>query len=98
MIITHAHLQIDLTKEQEFLEEIRSLVADSRAEEGNISYDLMKDTEKENTYIMVEVWEDKKAVESHGKSSHFTAFIKKAPQFLTASLQIESYEGSKIER
>ncbi|KGP74447.1 putative quinol monooxygenase [Pontibacillus yanchengensis] len=98
MIITHAHFQIDPTKEQEFLEEIRPLMEQSRAEDGNISYDLLKDTEKENTYTMVEVWKDMEAVEVHGNSNHFTAFLEKAPQFLTAPLQIESYEGNKIER
>ncbi|MYL34929.1 antibiotic biosynthesis monooxygenase [Pontibacillus yanchengensis] len=98
MIITHAHFQIDPTKEQEFLEEIRSLIEKSRVEEGNISYNLMKDIEKENTYTMVEVWEDQESVERHGNSSHFTAFVEKAPQFLTAPLQIESYEGQKLER
>lgn len=98
MIITHAHFQVNPEKEQAFLEEIRSLIADSRKEDGNISYDLMKSTEQENTYTMVEVWQDQASVEAHGKSSHFTAFVEKAPQFLTAPLAIESYVGEKIDR
>ena len=56
MIIIHAGFQIQADKEQAFLEEIRPLIAASKAELGNVAYDLMKDIEKENVYTMVEVW------------------------------------------
>lgn len=58
MIIIHAIFQVDPAKQQSFLEEIRPLIHNSREESGNVSYDLYKDTEKENVYTMVEVWKD----------------------------------------
>lgn len=59
MIIIHAIFQVDPAKQQSFLEEIRPLIHSSREESGNVSYDLYKDTEKENVYTMVEVWKMK---------------------------------------
>ncbi|MCA1058929.1 antibiotic biosynthesis monooxygenase [Rossellomorea aquimaris] len=98
MIIIHAEFQINPIKEQAFLEEIRPLVSSSRGEEGNISYDLMKDTERDHVYTMVEVWKDSAAVESHNGSDHFTSFVGRAPEYLTAPLNVKMYDGNKIEK
>ncbi|MCA1055913.1 antibiotic biosynthesis monooxygenase [Rossellomorea aquimaris] len=98
MIIIHAHFQIKADKEQAFLEEVRSLVSASRAEEGNISYDLMKDTEKEQTYTMVETWKDGAAVEAHNTSEHFIDFGKKAPEYMAAPIDVQVFAGEKVER
>ncbi|WP_273854059.1 putative quinol monooxygenase [Guptibacillus spartinae] len=98
MFIIHAGFHINPAKEEEFLKEVRSVIEASRSEEGNISYDLLKDTETEHVYTMVEVWKDGAAVESHNKSSHFTSFVGKAPEFLTAPLDLKIYTGDKIEK
>lgn len=96
MIIIHAIFQVDPAKQQSFLEEIRPLIHSSREESGNISYDLYKDIEKENVYTMVEVWKDEAAVASHNTSEHFTSFVSKVKQFLTAPLDITAYNLSLI--
>ncbi|WP_064090917.1 putative quinol monooxygenase [Rossellomorea aquimaris] len=98
MIIIHAGFHINPVKEEAFLNEVHSLIAASRAEEGNISYDLMKDTEKDNVYTMVEVWKDEAAVESHNTSEHFSSFVRKAPEYLAAPLDVKTYEGNKLEK
>jgi len=98
MIIIHARFQLQPEQEQAFLEEIRPLIAASRAEHGNIAYDLMKDIETENVYTMVELWTDSSAVEDHNKSVHFTAFASKAPQYLAARLDVKLYESEEIKR
>ena len=58
MIIIHAVFHINPAKQDSFLEEIQPLIAASREESGNVSYELHKNTEKENVFTMVEVWED----------------------------------------
>lgn len=97
MIIIHATFQVDPAKQQTFLEEVQPLLHGSREESGNVSYDLYKDTEKENVYTMVEVWKDEAAVASHNTSEHFTSFVSKASQFLTAPLNIKAYNGELVE-
>ena len=42
MIIIHAHLQVQAAQEQAFLAAAKELIAATRQEEGNISYDLVK--------------------------------------------------------
>ncbi|SFC55311.1 putative quinol monooxygenase [Bacillus sp. UNCCL81] len=96
MIIIHAKMTIDSTKEAKFLEEMTSLLELSRAEEGNISYDLTKQTDRENEFIMVEIWKDVNAVTAHNTSAHFTAFAEKAKDYLTAPIQINLFEANKL--
>ncbi|MEH7402806.1 putative quinol monooxygenase [Gottfriedia acidiceleris] len=96
MIIIHAKMTIDSAKETKFLEEMTSLLELSRAEEGNISYDLTKQTDSENEYIMVEIWQDLNAVNAHNTSAHFTAFAEKASDYLSAPIQINLFEANKI--
>jgi quinol monooxygenase YgiN len=98
MIIIHAGFQVLKEKEEEFLDEIYKLVDASREESGNVSYHLMKDTEKTNAYLMVEVWKDHEAVQSHNGSEHFTSFISKAKPYLSAPLDVKIYDGNLLER
>ncbi|TYS31316.1 putative quinol monooxygenase [Bacillus pumilus] len=96
MIITHAGMTIHPEKENEFLEEINALMKASREEEGNVSYKLFKDTEKENTFLMVEVWKDEAAVQSHNTSAHFQSFVAKAKEFLAAPLDVVAFKGEQL--
>ncbi|MEI5908081.1 putative quinol monooxygenase [Bacillus spongiae] len=98
MIIIHATIQVNPTKEHTFMEEVQSLISASRAESGNISYDLMKDTEKDGVYTMVEVWKDFEAVQSHNVSEHFTYFTGKASEYLTAPLDAKVFEAKAVEK
>ncbi|MDQ0208721.1 putative quinol monooxygenase [Alkalicoccobacillus murimartini] len=96
MIITHVRFQIKPEQEQAFLDEMKDLIKETRKETGNISYELMKNIEEDYTYTMVETWEDEKATKLHNESSHFTAFAKKAPDFLAGPIQANGYSGEAI--
>ncbi|GGI12871.1 MULTISPECIES: putative quinol monooxygenase [Gottfriedia] len=93
MIIIHAEFHLNKTKEENFLKDISDLVKNSRKENGNISYNLYKEIEKDNIFTMVEVWEDMVAVESHNKSEHFTSFVTKAKDYFVAPLKIKIFDG-----
>lgn len=96
MIIIHATFHINPAKQDLFLEEIQPLITASREENGNISYRLQKDTENENVFTMVEVWQDMQAVASHNSSEHFTKFVANAKDFLTAPLEVKAFEGQLL--
>ncbi|CAH2714675.1 Putative monooxygenase YcnE [Neobacillus rhizosphaerae] len=96
MIIIHAIFHINPAKQDLFLEEIQPLIVASREEYGNISYCLQKDTENENVFTMVEVWQDMQAVASHNSSEHFTKFVANAKDFLTAPLEVKAFEGQPL--
>jgi quinol monooxygenase YgiN len=96
MIIIHASLRINPAKNEEFLQEVEGLLAASRAEEGNVSYDLFQEAGKEHSYMMVEVWKSPEAVDIHNKSSHFQAFGAKAKEFLAAPLGLNVFNGEQV--
>ncbi|WP_088010759.1 putative quinol monooxygenase [Gottfriedia acidiceleris] len=93
MIIIHAEFHITKTKEENFLKEISELIKNSRQENGNISYNLYKEIEKDYVFTMVEVWKDMEAVEMHNTSEHFKSFVSKAKDYLVAPLKVKVFDG-----
>jgi quinol monooxygenase YgiN len=98
MIIIHAGFQVKPDVEQKFLKEIKPLIEASRAEQGNVSYDLLKDTEKAGAFTMVELWTDMEAVQTHNQAEHFTAFMAKAPQFMAAPTEVKLFNAEPISK
>lgn len=98
MIIIHANLQVKPEQEQAFLEEVKTLLHETRQEAGNISYNLLKNTEQEFHYTMVELWKDMEATASHNSSAHFTAFIQKASTFMAAPMELNVFTGETVNR
>ncbi|MFJ8264025.1 putative quinol monooxygenase [Rummeliibacillus sp. NPDC094406] len=96
MIIIHATFHINQKKQDMFLKEIQPLIATSREENGNVSYHLQKDVENENVFTMLEIWQDMQSVASHNSSEHFTSFVAKAKDFLTAPLDVKAFEGKPL--
>ncbi|MEM5010399.1 putative quinol monooxygenase [Niallia taxi] len=96
MFVIHAKMKLQEGKEAAFLEEVCTLVKASREEEGNISYQLVKSVEEENTFIMIEGWKDQAAIEQHNASSHFQGFVSKAGEYLAAPLEAEVFQAEKL--
>ncbi|HGH0043774.1 TPA: putative quinol monooxygenase [Neisseria meningitidis] len=55
--------------------QFKELVKASRAEEGNISYDLHQEIGKPNRFVFVENWKSQAAIDEHNASAHFQAFV-----------------------
>ncbi|MBW4085154.1 putative quinol monooxygenase [Paenibacillus sp. S150] len=98
MIIIHAVMQVNPEFKEKFLAEASQLLAATHKEEGNLSYELYNHFEQENTYIMVETWRDSESVSSHNASPHFTGFAAKAPEFLTAPLDVKVFNGEPVSK
>jgi len=97
MLIIHAHLQVLPAQEEAFLTVAKVLVAASKEEEGNVGYTLLKSTDHEHHYTMVEKWKDAAAVAAHNASGHFQAFVKQAPSFFAAPMELEVFAGEPVE-
>lgn len=76
-------------KKEEFISIVKELVEKSRAEEGNISYDLWEDINNTNVFTFIEEWKDRAAVDEHNASEHFTRIV---PQIR----QLTAGEGSEV--
>ncbi|QEY24199.1 putative quinol monooxygenase [Neisseria animalis] len=55
--------------------QFKELVRASRAEEGNISYDLHQEIGNPNRFVFFENWASQVAVDSHNASAHFQNFV-----------------------
>lgn len=95
MIIIHAQLTIKPEAEELFLDKAQHLLTASRAEEGNIRYELFRHTEQSNVFIVVEQWKDREAIAFHNQAPHFTGFFAEAGQWFAAPPQIESFVVEK---
>jgi len=69
-----------VTVKPEYTEDLaaqfKELVKASRAEEGNISYDLHQEIGKPNHFVFVESWKSQAAIDAHNASEHFQGFVK----------------------
>jgi quinol monooxygenase YgiN len=64
-------------KEEELKRELLALSAPTRAEPGNITYDLYQSTEKKNEFMRFEVWRNPEALEDHKGTPHIKASFKR---------------------
>ncbi len=56
---------------------LSSLLAPTRTEQGCISYELSRSTEKPGTFLFSEKFTNQAALDAHIASAHFQAFLKK---------------------
>ncbi len=71
-----ATIEIKPEFRQEFLDYLNNgLITKSRAEAGNIQYDLHQSMDNENLFVVIENWSGAAAVEEHNASDHFQAFV-----------------------
>lgn len=86
-----ARVEVLEGKEKEFIEEAKKLIEGTRAEEGNISYNLYQNPENPCMFIFYEEYRDKDAMAIHPASEHFKIFGKAIEGMLAKELVIESF-------
>ncbi|MFE4713741.1 MULTISPECIES: putative quinol monooxygenase [unclassified Paenibacillus] len=96
MIIIHAVFHVKPERREQFLTEVKPLIASSQTEEGNLAYELYEQSGQDNVFIMVETWRDAEAVAAHNASSHFTGFAGQAGEFLSAPLDVKVYNAEQV--
>jgi quinol monooxygenase YgiN/quercetin dioxygenase-like cupin family protein len=67
-------------KEEELKSELLALTAPTRAEPGNVAYDLYQSTVKPNQFARFEIWRSAQALEDHKATTHIQASFAKRQQ------------------
>lgn len=75
-IVLIARLRVKEDRVEEAKKAALSIVADSRAEEGCINYDIHQSVEDETLFFWHETWKDRAALEEHFETPHFGEFFK----------------------
>lgn len=93
MIVLNVFIPVKPEEEENFLKSINKLIEHSRLEEGNISYDMFKQTDKENMYVTIEHWKDEEAIAVHNDSDHFQAFAATINDFVVTPMDFRKYQA-----
>jgi quinol monooxygenase YgiN len=73
-VVITAYLEITPDKTAKFLTDVQEVITKSKAEEGNVSYNLFSDLKEKNKFVFVEEWKNRAAVETHFATEHFKKF------------------------
>jgi quinol monooxygenase YgiN len=65
-----------------------ALVAPSRAEKGNVSYDLHQGIDDKTTFVFYENWASMDAFNLHKESPHFQHFLTATKDWLDGDLKV----------
>lgn len=79
-------------KKEEALAVFSELIAETRKEKGNISYNLHELIDDPNVVAMIEVWESMEDLEAHLKSEHFNRLIPKIGPMTAEESRLEVYK------
>lgn len=70
-----AHLKAKPGQEQALQDAIMTCVAPTRAEPGNVNYDLHRSTDDPSVFVIYEGWTGRDALDSHFETPHFMTLI-----------------------
>lgn len=77
----------------ECVEQFKTLAAEcitgSRAEAGNVDYNLYVSKNSENKYFFIETWKDEQAIAQHNETPHFLKFAAGFGPLLAAEPVVE---------
>ncbi|CUU24128.1 Putative monooxygenase [Duffyella gerundensis] len=57
-------------------------VPGSRAEDGNVHYDLYRSVEDGNVFLFHERWKSQQAVDAHGEQPHFKTLMERSAHLI----------------
>lgn len=79
-------------KVDEYKRITNELALESRKEEGCVSYNLYVDIDNPQILTFIEVWKDKKAIETHNNTKHFKKLAPKLRELREGSSEVNFYE------
>ena len=75
MLLYQLKIEIKPYKPDEFINSMQSYLRSIRKEKGCLDISVFRDSEKENTYIVVGEWKTRKAMKKHFQSHEFELLI-----------------------
>ena len=86
-----AHLRAQEGKGAELGEALEGLLEPTRAEPGNISYELLASLDGERDYTFVEEYQDGDALDAHMNTPHVQAAMAAMPELVDGDLDLRTY-------
>ena len=86
-----AHLRAQEGNGAELGKALEGLIEPTRAEPGNISYELLASLDDERNYTFVEEYRDGEALDAHMNTPHVQAAIAAMPDLVEGGLDLRTY-------
>ena len=90
-----AQLSIQNNKINEFIELSKDMIQTSNAEDGCLSYKLLRDENQHSEFCFYESYQDEKALEFHNSSLHLKSFFGGVMPLLASEPKIEVFNGKE---
>lgn len=90
--VIRAQVSVKPEKIDAYLEATQSMIEQSRAEEGNISYTLYQHPSEKTQFIVFEEWKDQAAIDFHFNAEHFKAFKAASGEYCSTPTVITIYD------
>ena len=74
-VILNVHIEAAVGQEEKLVEQLRALVAPTRAEAGCLTYELHRDPKNPTKFMFYERFRSQAALEEHLASPYFKAFV-----------------------
>lgn len=75
MFVQLVHIRIKPGRTAEFFEVFRDNFTGTRAEPGNFRFDVLRDPEDENHFVIYEAFADEAAVNAHRQTAHYARTV-----------------------
>ena len=75
MIVTSTKISIKPENHKEFLQTLNSLIGRIRGGKGCLGYNLYRDVENDNDFVIVEEWETQADLDNHLRSDRFGVLL-----------------------
>ncbi len=86
-----AHFRAQEGKGADLGEVLQGLIGPTRAEPGNISYELLASLDDDRNFTFVEEYQDNDALDAHFKTPHIEAALARLPELLDSELDLRKY-------
>jgi quinol monooxygenase YgiN len=97
MIVVIARAKIRPEKRDGFLAAASACVETSRAESGNIAYDVYESATETNAFVVLERWKSHEDNRAHLQSAHTQDFLRAMAQSVAEMPRIEAITPAKID-
>jgi len=94
MLLVIGRVKCDSEKRQEVIGLLRQMQEDSRREEGCLRYGFFAAVEDEDSFVAVEEWEDREALDRHFAQPHLARFSMRLLELVSERPEVAIHEVS----
>ncbi len=92
MLVVHGTFPVKSEAVDEIRAAIPPLQEATRAESGNLSYEWVESVVTPGTFLSVETWESREALDAHFDTEHVKAALAHLPEWLAGTPSLVAYQ------